>query len=128
MVGDAYEMHPIVRDEIYRIGYEAIRNACVHSGANQLDVELRYAHDLALRVSDNGIGIDPDIVDKGKEGHFDYRACGRELLASVAISRLRARQTQELKLDLLSPVTSSSGRRRPFSSHLLRRSESSLSG
>ena len=32
VVGDAYEMHPIVRDEIYRIGYEAIRNACVHSG------------------------------------------------------------------------------------------------
>ena len=32
VVGDAAEMHPIVRDEIYRIGYEAIRNACVHSG------------------------------------------------------------------------------------------------
>jgi hypothetical protein len=32
VVGDAKEMHPIVRDEIYRVGYEAIRNACVHSG------------------------------------------------------------------------------------------------
>ena len=47
VVGDAREMHPIVRDEIYRIGYEAIHNACTHSGASRLEVELRYANDLA---------------------------------------------------------------------------------
>ncbi len=34
VVGEASEMHPIVRDEVYRIGYEAIRNACVHSQAS----------------------------------------------------------------------------------------------
>jgi signal transduction histidine kinase len=70
VVGDAREMHAIVRDEIYRIGCEAIRNACTHSGASQLEVELRYANDLALRVSDNGIGIDPITADRGKDGHF----------------------------------------------------------
>jgi signal transduction histidine kinase/ligand-binding sensor domain-containing protein len=68
--GDAREMHPIVRDEIYRIGYEAIRNASTHSGASRLEVELRYARDLALRVSDNGTGIAPAIADRGKDGHF----------------------------------------------------------
>jgi signal transduction histidine kinase len=73
VVGDAREMHPIVRDEIYRIGYEAIRNACTHSGASQLEVELRYANDLALRVRDNGIGIDPITADTGKDGHFGLR-------------------------------------------------------
>jgi signal transduction histidine kinase len=56
VVGDAREMHPIVRDEIYRIGYEGIRNVCAHSGASRLEVELRYAHDLALRVSDMAQG------------------------------------------------------------------------
>ena len=70
VVGDAGEMHPIVRDEIYRIGYEAIRNASSHSGASQLEVELRYAKGLTLRVSDNGMGIDPAIADMGKDGHF----------------------------------------------------------
>jgi signal transduction histidine kinase len=70
VVGDAREMHPIVRDEIYRIGYEAIHNACTHSGASRLEVELRYARDLVLRVGDNGIGIDPAIADRGKDGHF----------------------------------------------------------
>jgi ligand-binding sensor domain-containing protein len=70
VLGDAREMHPIVRDEIYRIGYEAIRNACTHSAASRLEVELRYANDLALRVCDNGTGIDPVIADRGKDGHF----------------------------------------------------------
>jgi ligand-binding sensor domain-containing protein len=83
VVGDASEMHPIVRDEIYRIGYEAIRNACMHSGASQLAVELRYAHDLVLRVSDNGMGIDPAIADEGKGGHFGLQGM-RERAARIA--------------------------------------------
>jgi signal transduction histidine kinase len=82
VVGDAREMHPIVRDEIYRIGYEAIRNGCMHSRASQLEVELRYAHDLALRVSDNGIGIDPVIADRGKDGHFGLQGM-RERTARI---------------------------------------------
>jgi signal transduction histidine kinase len=68
--GQVHEMHPIVRDEVYRIGYEAIRNASVHSQATQLRVELSYAQDLSLRVCDNGAGIDPGILHRGKPGHF----------------------------------------------------------
>src|SRR5882724_10131118 len=82
VVGDTREMHPIVRDEIYRIGYEAIRNACTHSGGSQLRVELRYANDLALRVADNGTGIDPAIVDRGKDGHFGLQGM-RERAARI---------------------------------------------
>ncbi|OLB21723.1 MAG: hypothetical protein AUH16_01675 [Acidobacteria bacterium 13_2_20CM_57_7] len=82
VVGDTREMHPIVRDEIYRIGYEAIRNACMHSGASQLEVELRYANNLALRVSDNGTGIDPAIADRGKDEHFGLQGM-RERAARV---------------------------------------------
>lgn len=54
--GGARQMHPVVRDEIYRIGYEAIRNACAHSGGDRVNVALEYAHDLTLRISDNGTG------------------------------------------------------------------------
>lgn len=82
VVGDVREMHPIVRDEVYRIGYEAIRNAYAHSAASLLEVELRYAQDLAVRVSDNGIGIDPAVLDKGKEGHFGLQGM-RERAARI---------------------------------------------
>ena len=71
--GDAREMHPVVRDEVYRIGYEAIRNSCAHSGAGRLAVTLEYAHDLTLHISDNGVGIDSEVLEKGKDGHFGLR-------------------------------------------------------
>jgi signal transduction histidine kinase len=70
IVGEARDLHPIVRDEIYRIGYEAIHNACLHSQASQLIVELKYERDLTVRVKDNGQGIEPAIVTAGKDGHF----------------------------------------------------------
>lgn len=82
IIGGAREMHPIVRDEVYRIGYEAIRNACVHSGASQLEVEVVYAEDLTIRVADNGKGIDAEVATKGKEGHFGLQGM-RERAARI---------------------------------------------
>jgi ligand-binding sensor domain-containing protein/signal transduction histidine kinase len=70
VVGNSREMHPIVRDEIYRIGFEAIRNAQTHSGGTRLEVELRYDLDLVMRIRDNGRGIDPGISKHGRDGHF----------------------------------------------------------
>ena len=86
VLGDFREMHPVVRDEIYRIGYEAIHNACTHSRASRLEVELRYANDLVLRVSDNGTGIDPAIADRGKDGHLGLQGCVSGPLASLLSS------------------------------------------
>jgi signal transduction histidine kinase len=68
--GDSRAMHPIVRDEVYRIGYEAIRNASVHSGAHRIEVTLDYTDDFTLQISDNGRGIDDRTLQHGKPGHF----------------------------------------------------------
>jgi signal transduction histidine kinase/ligand-binding sensor domain-containing protein len=80
--GDSKEMHPVVRDEIYRIGYEAIRNACMHSKASRLVVELKYGYDLAVLVRDNGIGMDPTVAKEGKDGHFGLQGM-RERAARI---------------------------------------------
>jgi signal transduction histidine kinase len=82
VIGNARELHPVVRDEVYRIGCEAIRNACAHSAGSRLDVELRYAHDLTVRVADNGVGIDPSIAAGGKAGHFGLKGM-RERAARI---------------------------------------------
>jgi signal transduction histidine kinase len=71
--GDVRDIHPIVRDEVYRVGYEAIRNAHAHSGGNHLEVQLRYADDLTLRITDNGTGADASTFSAGKEGHYGVR-------------------------------------------------------
>ena len=82
VAGETRDMHPIVRDEIYRIVYEAIRNAYIHSRGSRLEVELKYAQNLSVRVSDDGIGIDPDVSDKGKTGHFGIQGM-RERAARI---------------------------------------------
>ena len=70
LTGTSSDMHPIVRDEIYRIGYEAVNNACIHSGGNLVTVELTYNHNVQLKVRDNGKGIDDETLESGKTGHF----------------------------------------------------------
>ena len=81
--GDSKEMHPVVRDEIYRMGYEAIRNACMHSQGSRLEVELKYGHDLVVLVRDNGIGIDPAVAKEGKDRHFGLQGM-RERAARIS--------------------------------------------
>jgi signal transduction histidine kinase len=100
---DAKEMHPVVRDEVYRIGYEAIRNACMHSGAGRLEVALSYAEDLTLRVSDNGTGIDPAIADRGKEGHFGLQGMRERATRIGGKLTLRSSSSSGTEIRLMIP-------------------------
>ena len=60
-----------IRDEVYWIGREAVVNALRHSGANSIDVELEYAAShLRVFVSDDGRGIDPKVLQTGRDGHW----------------------------------------------------------
>jgi signal transduction histidine kinase len=73
--GAPRDLHPILRDEVYRIVGEAMRNAFRHAAAQRIEVEIRYdGRQLRLRVRDNGKGIDPKLIsDDGPEGHFGLR-------------------------------------------------------
>ena len=70
--GTPRTLHPIVRDEIYRIASEALRNAFRHAAAKQIEVELRYdERGFRLRVRDDGKGITPTfLTSEGRAGHF----------------------------------------------------------
>ena len=69
-LGPSKEMHPIARDEVYRIAYEAIRNAQAHSGAQDLWIEIDYKRRFHLQIRDNGSGVKEEILRAGKPGHF----------------------------------------------------------
>ena len=69
--GPARELHPIVRDEFYRIAREALRNAFSHARAHHIEAEITYAERLLrLRIRDDGDGIAPAILEEGRSGHY----------------------------------------------------------
>ena len=64
-------LRPVIRNEVYRIGREALANAFLHSRANTVEVEVEYASQyLRIMVRDDGCGIDPHVLDAGRQGHW----------------------------------------------------------
>jgi signal transduction histidine kinase/ligand-binding sensor domain-containing protein len=70
--GEARDLHPILRDEIYRIAGEALRNAFRHAHARHIEVEIRYDNQqFRLRVRDDGKGMDSGVLSgQGPGGHY----------------------------------------------------------
>jgi signal transduction histidine kinase len=70
--GTPRNLYPLLRDEVYRIACEALRNAFQHSQARHIEVEIHYdPGQLRLRIRDDGKGIDPTILRfGGREGHY----------------------------------------------------------
>jgi len=61
-------------EEIYRIGREALLNAFRHSGAKSIELELEYTeNDLRMCIRDDGCGIDPQMLDAGRGGHWGLK-------------------------------------------------------
>lgn len=69
--GSNQQLRPIIRDEVYRGGHEALLNAFRHSEATRIELEMQYnPKQLRIVVRDNGKGIDSDVVRQGREGHW----------------------------------------------------------
>ncbi len=51
--GPARDLHPIIRDEIYRIAREALRNAFSHAQAHHIEAEIDLRRP-AVPVADSG--------------------------------------------------------------------------
>jgi ligand-binding sensor domain-containing protein/signal transduction histidine kinase len=68
--GPARDLHPIIRDEVYRIARESLRNAFSHAQAHHIEAELIYADRFRLRIRDDGHGIAPEILEEGRPGHY----------------------------------------------------------
>jgi signal transduction histidine kinase len=97
------DLHPILRDDIYRIAREALRNAFRHAHANKIEAEITYGERvLRLRIRDDGKGIDPKLLDTGRDGHWGLpgmRERAQELGAQLDMwSQLGAGTEVELRI------------------------------
>ena len=70
--GQQRALTPVIRDEIYRIAREVLRNAFRHAQARRIEAEILYDDDqFRLRVRDDGKGMDPQVLEKGsRPGHW----------------------------------------------------------
>ena len=69
--GPQRDLHPIIRDELYRITREALRNAFNHAQAHHIEIEITYAERLfRLRIRDDGEGIPAAILEDGRPIHY----------------------------------------------------------
>ena len=64
--GSSRDVHPILRDDVYRIALEALRNAFKHAEARAVEAEIVYGDSLRVRIRDDGKGIDEATLAEGR--------------------------------------------------------------
>ncbi len=102
--GKLRPLHPVLRDEVYRIGREALVNAFRHSGASAIEVELEYAAErLRVLVRDNGHGIDPLVLQSGREGHWGLPGMRERAESIGATLRVWSRASSGTEVELSVP-------------------------
>jgi signal transduction histidine kinase/ligand-binding sensor domain-containing protein len=96
--GQARRLHPIIHDEVYLIGREAIANAFRHACAKTIDLALEYhSNELRIVVRDDGRGIDPKVIQSGRDGHWGLsgmRERAERIGASLRVSSSAAGGTE----------------------------------
>jgi signal transduction histidine kinase/ligand-binding sensor domain-containing protein len=117
--GAPRNLHPVVRDDVYRIAGEALRNAFRHAGAQHIEMEIRYDEaQLRLRLRDDGKGIDPNLLsDDGHEGHYGLRGMRERAQLLGGNLTVWSERNSGTEVELIIPAA-----RAYSSSHSLRRS------
>ncbi len=107
VIGRSRPLHPILRDEVYRIGREALVNAFRHAEAKSIEVEIEYtARRLRIFIRDDGRGIDTQALRSVNDGHSGLsgmRERAEEVGARLKI-RSRAGAGTEVELSIPSRI------------------------
>jgi signal transduction histidine kinase/ligand-binding sensor domain-containing protein len=77
--GVSRALHLVVKDELFVIGREALRNAVRHARANSIAVRITYSgKELLLEIGDDGVGIPAEVLAAGgRPGHMGLAAMRR---------------------------------------------------
>ncbi len=104
--GEPVTLRPFIRDEVYRIGREALVNAFRHAHANSIEVEVEYAsRQFRMVVRDDGSGIAPEVLNQGREGHWGLPGIRERSEGIGATLRLMSRVGAGTELELTIPGT-----------------------
>jgi signal transduction histidine kinase/ligand-binding sensor domain-containing protein len=103
--GTPRALRATIRDEVYLLAREALANAFRHSGATSVETILEYTPDqFRIIVRDDGCGMDPDVLQSGREGHWGLsgmRERSTRIGASLKVLSARGAGTE---IDLAIPA------------------------
>lgn len=73
--GSPRAIRPSVRDEIFRVASEALRNAYAHAKARHIEAEIGYEERLLrIRIRDDGIGLRKSrLGEAALPGHYGFQ-------------------------------------------------------
>ena len=104
--GNPRALRAAIRDEMYRIGREALANAFKHAEANHVEVEVEYASSqFRLLVQDDGCGIDPAVLQAGRQNHWGLPGMRHRAEKVGATLKLRSRVGAGTEVELTVPAT-----------------------
>ena len=107
VVGEPPRIDPTICREMYYIGREAISNAFQHSHAAKIEATISYeASVVALTVRDNGIGIEPEVLDTGRIGHWGFPGMRERAESIGAQFSIRSNLGSGTEVSLMAPVRS----------------------
>ncbi|MFL6602903.1 MAG: sensor histidine kinase [Steroidobacteraceae bacterium] len=121
--GQPIALKPIVRDEVYRIAREAVRNSFRHARAGLVEVEIVFGEAaFTARVRDDGIGLEPAVLEHGyRKGHWGLpgmRERALEFGGELEVWSQRNTGTEiELKIDARIAYVRRLARRPPNAAH-----------
>jgi signal transduction histidine kinase len=104
--GPPRDLRPIVGDEIYRIGAEALRNAFSHARANHIEANIGYSdHLVRLQIRDDGAGIAPEILKRGRSDHYGLAGMRERAKKIGAKLKIWSRTGKGTEIDLSIPAS-----------------------
>ena len=81
-------------------------NAFYHSGAKRVDLELEYSdNELRMRIRDNGCGIDPQVLEKGRGGHWGLAGMRERAAAIGGLLKISSSRTAGTEVQISVPST-----------------------
>jgi nitrate/nitrite-specific signal transduction histidine kinase len=101
--GHPKALRPVIRHKVCSIGREALVNSFPHSGARRIEVDLEYAGQLRVFVRDDGCGIESQLLEISRDGHFGLSVMRERAERIGAKLRVLSRPGAGTEVELCAP-------------------------
>lgn len=102
--GKPRPLEPTACDEIVRIVHEAVANAQRHAHASSIRIVTVYRpFSLEVSIADDGIGMSPQILRDGRDGHFGLKGMHERARRIEGRVRIDSKASAGVRVTLKAP-------------------------